>query len=303
MDVAFIGLGKMGASMGARLLAAGHVAHGYDRDADRRRAFVERGGRALDSVAQLGDRLPSPRVVWLMVPAGETVDAVLAELEPVLTSGDIVVDGGNSHYKDTLRRAARLQKSGLQFVDAGTSGGIWGLENGYCLMVGGSDAAVTRLRPILEALAPGKDRGWGHVGPPGAGHFVKMIHNGIEYGMMQAYAEGFALLGKKKDLELDPAAIAEIWRHGSVIRSWLLDLTAQALREEPGLESVEPWVADSGEGRWTVAEAIDLDTPAPVLTLALIERLASREKDSLAHKILAVMRARFGGHPLRRKHS
>ncbi len=301
MELAFIGLGKMGASMGARLAAAGHVAYGYDRSEAARAAFAQRGGRAAASIGEVCERLASPRVLWLMVPAGTAVDAVLDDLEPRLSKGDVVVDGGNSHYRDTQRRAARLAERGLAYVDAGTSGGVWGFDEGYCLMVGGEERAVEHLRPLLEALAPAPDRGWARVGGPGAGHFVKMVHNGIEYGAMQAYAEGFAILAKKKELALDVAHVAELWRHGSVIRSWLLDLTAAALAEEPALGSVEPWVDDSGAGRWTVAEAVDLDCPAPVLTLALIERLGSREKNSFAHKLLAAMRAQFGGHAVHRK--
>jgi 6-phosphogluconate dehydrogenase len=224
------------------------------------------------------------------------VESVLGSLTAELEPGDTVIDGGNSNYKDSVRRAEQLRTQGLHFVDCGVSGGVWGASEGFCLMAGGDEAALQRLEPILQTLAPAPDRGWARVGPSGAGHFVKMIHNGIEYGMMQAYAEGFAILGKKESFALDLAQIAEIWRHGSVVRSWLLDLTQRALAQKPDLDGIAPWVADSGEGRWTVAEAVDLDVPAPVLTLALIERLASRENDSFAYKLLAAMRNQFGGH-------
>jgi 6-phosphogluconate dehydrogenase len=231
-----------------------------------------------------------------MVPAGAPLDENIAALIPHLEKGDIVIDGGNSNYKDTQRRAAALAGGGIEFVDVGTSGGVWGLREGYSMMIGGPKGAVDRLRPIFQTLAPSPDAGWGHVGPSGAGHFVKMVHNGIEYGLMQAYAEGFSILGQKKELALDPHQVAEIWRSGSVVRSWLLDLIAAELSENPRLDSIAPVVADSGEGRWTVAEAIDLDVPAPVITLALIERLTSRDANSYSHRLLAAMRRQFGGH-------
>jgi len=243
--------------------------------------------------------LPAPRVVWLMVPAGEVVDATLAQLQPLLQAGDIVVDGGNSNYQDSMRRATALADHGITLLDCGTSGGVWGLQEGYCLMVGGPAPAVTRVTPLLQSLAPAADRGWAHVGPAGAGHFTKMVHNGIEYGMMQAYAEGFALMEKKQELALDLGAVAEVWRHGSVVRSWLLDLSAQALQRNPSLEGIAPYVADSGEGRWTVAEAIALDVPAPVITLSLLERLRSRQENSFSDRLLSAMRNEFGGHPIK----
>jgi 6-phosphogluconate dehydrogenase len=299
MELAMIGLGRMGANMAERLVRGGHTVIGYDRDTAAVARAVERGASGAASPADLLGRLTAPRAVWLMVPA-RAVDATIDELVPRLAAGDVVIDGGNSNYRDSQRRAPALAAGGLHLVDAGTSGGIWGLAEGYSLMVGGDDAVVQRLRPIFETLAPAPDRGWGHVGPSGAGHFVKMIHNGIEYGMMQAYAEGFAILDAKREFRFDLARIAEIWRHGSVVRSWLLDLTAAALAREPGLARVSPWVADSGEGRWTVAEAIDLDVPAPVITLALQQRLRSRLENPFADRVLAVLREQFGGHAARR---
>jgi 6-phosphogluconate dehydrogenase len=254
---------------------------------------------AAQTLAELAARLAAPRVAWVMVPAGDATENTIAELLAVLAPGDVLVDGGNSNYKDTIRRAAQVEAHGLSFVDVGTSGGVWGLAEGYSMMVGGRPEAVERLRPALETLAPAPDRGWGHVGPSGAGHFTKMVHNGIEYGMMQAYAEGFEILKAKADLNLDLHQVAEIWRYGSVVRSWLLDLTAAALAEDPDLAALQGWVADSGEGRWTVAEAIDLDIPAPVITLSLLMRLVSRQEERYAAKLLAAMRAQFGGHAVK----
>lgn len=233
-----------------------------------------------------------------MVPAGEPTEGVVQSLADVLSPEDTVIDGGNSNYKDSMRRADMLQERGLHFVDVGTSGGIWGLTEGYSMMVGGDKAVVERLRPIFETLAPGRDKGWGHVGPSGTGHFVKMVHNGVEYGLMQAYAEGFEILKAKEAFELDLHQVAEIWRYGSVVRSWLLDLTAAALAEDQDLSEIKGWVADSGEGRWTVAEAVDEDVPAPVITLSLLMRLVSRQDESYAAKLLAAMRSKFGGHPI-----
>jgi 6-phosphogluconate dehydrogenase len=296
MRAGMIGLGRMGANMVTRLLEAGHEMAVHDVSPDAAGPLVERGAVSAPSLAELVEMLDPPRVLWLMVPAGDITEATLQALVPLLRSGDTVIDGGNSLYKDSMRRAAELQQAGIDFVDAGTSGGIWGLREGYSLMVGGRDEAVSRIRPLLEALAPAPDRGWAHVGPAGAGHFVKMIHNGIEYGMMQAYAEGFALMRRKTEFGLDLAEVAEVWRHGSVVRSWLLDLTADVLTENPALDGVAPWVADSGEGRWTVAEAIELDVPAPVITLSLIQRLRSRDEQSYGDRLLAAMRRAFGGH-------
>ncbi|MET4729316.1 6-phosphogluconate dehydrogenase [Lysobacter enzymogenes] len=300
MELGMVGLGRMGANMAERLVRGGHAVTGFDPGAAAREQAAARGIGAAASLAELVAALPAPRAVWLMVPAG-AVDATLAELRPLLAPGDTVVDGGNSNYKDTVRRAGELREHGLHYVDSGTSGGVWGLQEGYSLMIGGDEAAVERLRPIFETLAPAPERGWGRVGPSGSGHFTKMIHNGIEYGMMQAYAEGFAILGRKAEFGLDLHQIAQIWRHGSVVRSWLLDLSADALGKNPSLQGIAPYVEDSGEGRWTVAEAIDLDVSAPVITASLMERLRSREKDSFADKLLAAMRNEFGGHAIRKE--
>jgi 6-phosphogluconate dehydrogenase len=304
MKLGMIGLGKMGFGMSARLLAGGHQVVGFDFDEAARRRLVEEGGREAASLEALVAVLEPPRAVWMMVPSGDPVDQTLATLRESLTPGDVVVDGGNSNYKRSRERALALASDGVTLIDAGTSGGVWGRAEGYCLMVGGEAQGVERLRPALDALAPeveGGAPGWPHVGPSGAGHFVKMVHNGIEYGLMQAYAEGFAILEGKEELDLDLAQIAEVWRHGSVVRSWLLDLIALALEDGTELEGIEGWVADSGEGRWTVQEAIDLDVPAPVISLALIERLTSRQESSFAHRMLAAMRNQFGGHAVRRR--
>lgn len=301
MELVMVGLGKMGANMTRRLLAGGHHVVGTDLNEDLRTALAEETGMVpaetlANAVAHLTVR---PRVLWSMVPAGGATESVVQESADLLTEGDIIVDGGNSNYQDTLRRAAELEKRGLHYVDVGTSGGIWGLKLGYSMMVGGDKAAVSHLRPAFETLAPGADEGWGHVGPNGAGHFVKMVHNGIEYGMMQAYAEGFDIMRAKDEFNLDLHEVADIWRFGSVIRSWLLDLTALALEEDVTLADVRAWVDDSGEGRWTVLEAIALDVPAPVITLALQARFASRVQESYAAKLLAAMRHQFGGHKMR----
>lgn len=301
MELGMVGLGRMGANMAERLVRHGHRVVGFDPGVQAREQAVQRGIGAAADLGELVGALSSPRAIWLMVPAGETVDRTLAELIPRLAPGDVVIDGGNSYYQDSMRRAAELSAHGIAYVDCGTSGGVWGLAEGYSLMIGGDAAAVERLRPVFEALAPTPDRGWGRVGPSGAGHFTKMVHNGIEYGMMQAYAEGFAIMERKHDFGLDLTQVAEIWRHGSVVRSWLLDLSANALQRNPRLDGIAPYVADSGEGRWTVAEAIALDVSAPVITLSLLERLRSREDDSFADKLLAAMRGEFGGHAIRKE--
>ncbi|WP_203323523.1 phosphogluconate dehydrogenase (NAD(+)-dependent, decarboxylating) [Pseudoxanthomonas beigongshangi] len=298
MELAMIGLGRMGANMAERLTRGGHRVHGYDPGEPARKQAAERGIAIADSLQAAVAALPSPRVVWVMVPAG-VVDDTLDTLLPLLSAGDTVIDGGNSNYKETMRRGARLAEAGVHYVDSGTSGGVWGLAEGYSLMIGGDKQAVEALRPVFETLAPAADRGWGHVGPSGAGHFTKMIHNGIEYGMMQAFAEGFAILERKEAFGIDLQQVAEIWRHGSVVRSWLLDLTSDALKKNPTLAGIAPYVEDSGEGRWTVAEAIDLDVSAPVITMSLLERLRSREDDSFADKLLAAMRNEFGGHRIK----
>ena len=302
MDLAMIGLGRMGGNMAESLLRGGHHVVGYTRQA----AGLERilrlnlGGDGVTSLQALADKLAPPRAVWLMIPAGAPVDDALHALGKVLSPGDIVIDGGNSYYRDSVRRGAALREQGLRVLDVGTSGGIWGLTEGYSMMVGGDVDPVQVLRPVFETLAPAPDRGWGHVGPNGAGHFVKMVHNGIEYGMMQAMAEGFAIMKRKTEFGLDLHRVAEIWRFGSVVRSWLLDLTARALADDQELAGIAPHVADSGEGRWTVAEAIDLDVAAPVITLALQQRLQSRDDYAFADRLLAMMRYQFGGHAFQR---
>lgn len=301
MDIGMVGLGRMGANMAERLVRGGHRVHGFDPAAAARDAAAERGIVAVPSLQALVAQLPAPRAVWLMVPAGSIVDDTIAALLPLLSPGDIVIDGGNSFYQDTLRRAESLKAKGLHYVDCGTSGGVWGLQEGYSLMLGGDEAAIDTLHPILTTLAPAVDKGWGRVGASGAGHYSKMVHNGIEYGLMQAYAEGFAILQHKTDFAFDLHQIAEIWRTGSVVRSWLLDLTADALQKNPTLDGIAPYVSDSGEGRWTVAEAIALDVPAPVITLSLLERLRSRDDDSFVDKLLSAMRNQFGGHAIKKE--
>jgi len=301
MKLGMIGLGRMGGNMTIRLLRAGHEVVGYARHAETVDRFVEKGAVGSYSLEELVQKLTLPRVIWMMIPAGEAVDKTIQALLPRLERDDVIVDGGNSNYKDTLRRASILRDRDIHFVDVGTSGGVWGFTEGYCMMIGGEKEVVERLRPIFETLAPAPDKGWGHVGPNGAGHLVKMVHNGIEYGLMEAYSEGFAILKRKEEFKLDLHQIAEVWRHGSVIRSWLLDLTAKALADDPDLRDIEPFVADSGEGRWTVFEAIDSDVAAPVITLSLIQRLRSRDRESFSDRLLAVMRQQFGGHAIRRK--
>ncbi|MEJ2790373.1 MULTISPECIES: phosphogluconate dehydrogenase (NAD(+)-dependent, decarboxylating) [unclassified Pseudoxanthomonas] len=299
MELAMIGLGRMGANMAERLVRGGHAVRGYDPGDAARQQAEARGIVAHASLQNAVSALPTPRVVWLMVPAGHVVDDTLDQLRPLLSAGDTVIDGGNSNYKDSQRRAAQLGDAGIHYLDCGTSGGVWGLAEGYSLMIGGDAGAVEQLRAVFATLAPAPDSGWGRVGPSGAGHFAKMVHNGIEYGMMQAYAEGFAILKKKQEMAFDLGALADIWRDGSVVRSWLLDLTADALKKNPEMQGIAPYVADSGEGRWTVAEAIDLNVSAPVITLSLLERLRSRDDDSYADKLLAAMRNEFGGHAVK----
>ncbi len=300
MDLAMVGLGKMGLNMATRLVRAGHRVVGYDRSAESVNAAAQNHIEGAASLEEALKKLPSPRIVWIMVPAGTPTDDTVTQLSNLLSKGDVVIDGGNSNYKDSMRRGDLLAAKGIDFVDSGTSGGIWGLEEGYSLMLGGKAEVVERLRPIFETLAPAKDRGWGYVGPQGAGHFVKMVHNGIEYGMMQAFAEGFDIMRAKTEFDLDLAKVAEIWRYGSVVRSWLLDLTARALEADPTLADVEPWVEDSGEGRWTVTEALDHAVPAPVITLALQMRFASRDRENFAARLLAAMRHQFGGHAVKK---
>ncbi|MDV2495600.1 MAG: decarboxylating 6-phosphogluconate dehydrogenase [bacterium] len=301
MELGIIGLGRMGANMAERLIRGGHRVVGYDRSPEPIQRVVEKGAVGVDSLEALVEAMSRPRAVWLMVPAGPPVDETIEALLPLLSVDDVILDGGNSYYKDTLQRAEMVRERGLHFVDVGTSGGVWGLAEGYSLMIGGSDEVVERLRPIFETLAPAPDKGWGHVGPSGAGHFVKMVHNGIEYGLMQAYAEGFALMRRKEAFGLDLHQVAEVWRHGSVVRSWLLELLAAALAEDQVLAGVAPYVADSGEGRWMVAETIDQDVAAPVIALSLIQRLRSRDEESYADRLLAVLRGQFGGHAIKQE--
>jgi len=300
MELAMIGLGKMGANMATRLLRGGHRMVAFDlNEAAIQKAETE-GAIGARTLKEAVEKLSAPRVVWVMVPAGAPTEAVISELTGLLSSGDTIIDGGNTLYKDDIRRAAALAEKGIQYVDVGTSGGVWGLAEGYSMMVGGEDVAVEDLRPALETLAPSPDLGWGHVGPVGAGHFVKMVHNGIEYGLMQAYAEGFELMDHKTEMNLDLHQIAEIWRHGSVVRSWLLDLTAAALEENPSLDGIAAFVPDSGEGRWTVAEAIDLNCSIPVISMALQRRFRSREEAPFGDKLLSAMRGQFGGHAVKK---
>jgi 6-phosphogluconate dehydrogenase len=300
MELGMIGLGRMGANMTERLLKAGHRVVAHDIDAAATEKVAALGATGAPSIAALVRRLQPPRAVWLMVPSGQIVEQTLNAVSDLAETGDIVIDGGNSNYRDSVRRADVLAAKGIHFVDAGTSGGIWGAREGYCLMLGGARPAIERLRPVFESLAPAPDRGWAHVGAAGAGHFVKMVHNGIEYGLMQSYAEGFALLHKKTDFQLDIAQIGELWRHGSVVRSWLLDLTAEALAQDATLEHVRPYVADSGEGRWTVAEAIEQNLSAPIITMSLMERFRSRDDEAFTDRLLAVMRNKFGGHEVKK---
>ena len=301
MELGMIGLGRMGANMAQRLVHGGHRVVGFDPDQAVRNGIESKGVEALATLDALAGALKAPRVLWLMVPAGEVVDQTIDALLPQLAAGDTLIDGGNSNYKDTQRRAKMLAQRNIHYVDCGTSGGVWGLAEGYSMMIGGEAEAVERLRPIFETLAPARDQGWGRVGPAGSGHYTKMIHNGIEYGMMQAYAEGFSILKHKEEFGLDLHQVAEIWRTGSVVRSWLLDLTADALGKNPTMKGIAPYVVDSGEGRWTVDEAIALNVPAPVITLSLIERLRSRDTESFSDKLLSAMRNQFGGHAIKKE--
>ncbi|MFV2000254.1 MAG: phosphogluconate dehydrogenase (NAD(+)-dependent, decarboxylating) [Acidimicrobiia bacterium] len=299
MNIGMIGLGKMGANMAERLVRGGHRVVGFDLNPDSVVGLVDRGAEGADSLEDLVGKLPTPRTIWIMVPSGRPVDATIESLTPLLDEGDIVIDGGNSNYKDTLRRAETCRLAGHKFIDVGTSGGVWGLTEGYSMMVGGDEDDVEYLRPLFETLAPAPDKGWGRTGSSGAGHYVKMVHNGIEYGLMQSYAEGFALMEAKDDYGFDLAQIAQIWQHGSVVRSWLLDLTAAALEGNPTMDGVAPWVPDSGEGRWTVFEAIDLNVSAPVISLSLMRRIGSRDDVEYADRLLSSMRNQFGGHDVK----
>lgn len=300
MELGMVGLGRMGGDMARRLLDGGHRVVVFDLRPEAVQASVEKGAAATASIAELVSRLAKPRAVWLMVPAGEATEKAIMEVAKHLSAGDCLIDGGNSYYKDSVRRATALAKEGIYFLDVGTSGGIWGIKEGYCLMIGGELAAFQRLEPIFQTLAPSPDKGFGYVGPSGAGHFVKMVHNGVEYGLMEAYAEGFELMQAKDEFGLDMAKIAEIWRHGSVVRSWLLDLVAAALRFDPGLEGIEAYVEDSGEGRWTVQEAIELAVPVPVIAQSLQNRFRSRQTKLFGTRLLASLRQQFGGHAVRK---
>jgi 6-phosphogluconate dehydrogenase len=299
MQLAMVGLGRMGGNMVERLMRHGHTLVVYDRSTEAMAKYEKMGAAKAADLAGVVKALATPRVVWIMVPAGDPVDETIAALVPQLSPGDVIIDGGNSNFHDTIRRGERLAKSKIELIDCGTSGGVWGLENGYCLMVGGTDAAVKRCEPIFTALAP--ENGYSHVGPIGSGHYVKMVHNGIEYGLLQAYAEGYEILHACKTFpKLDLTAIANVWQHGSVVRSWLNELAALAFERDASLADLKGWVADSGEGRWTVQEAIDLDVPAPVITLSLQTRFRSRQTDSFGAKVIAALRNEFGGHAVKR---
>ena len=297
MQLAMIGLGRMGGNMVERLLRHGHELVVYDRAPDAIERYRQLGATPATDLADLVSKLAAPRAIWIMVPAGKPVDDTIETLAPLLAKGDVIIDGGNSNFHDTLRRAKALGERGIELVDAGTSGGIWGLENGYCLMVGGMPRAVRQCEPVFRDLAP--PDGYAHVGPPGAGHYVKMVHNGIEYGMLQAYAEGYEILHGSKEFDLDLHQIASVWQHGSVVRSWLNELAVSAFEKDAELSELKGWVADSGEGRWTVQEAIDLDVPAPIITLSLLMRFRSRQPDTFSGKVIAALRNEFGGHAVK----
>jgi len=297
MELGMIGLGRMGANMTERLVMGGHRVISFDRSPQAIQRVVDIGAVGAHSLADFVKQLALPRAIWLMVPSGDPVDQTIEQLLPSLSKGDILIDGGNSNYKDSIRRAEKLKRQSMHFVDAGTSGGIWGLKNGYCMMVGGEKEIVERLAPIFTTLAP--EDGYLHVGPNGAGHFVKMIHNGIEYGMLQAYGEGFELL-KASQFDLNLGKISHLWNQGSVVRSWLLELAESAFEKDPKLSAIKGYVEDSGEGRWTIEEAIEKSVPAPVLTLSLLARFASRQEDSFSAKVIAALRNEFGGHAVKK---
>jgi 6-phosphogluconate dehydrogenase len=301
MEVGMIGLGKMGANMVRRLMRGGHRCVVFDLKGENVSTLEGEGAVGASSLEDLVKKLSVPRVLWLMVPAGEPAESAIEQASSRLVGGDIIIDGGNTYYRDDMRRAEMLKPRGIRYVDVGTSGGVWGLAEGYSIMAGGEKSVVQYISPLLESLAPAPDRGWGHVGPTGAGHFVKMVHNGIEYGLMQAYAEGFALMSDRDDFDLDLSQISEIWNHGSVIRSWLLELVANALRENPGLEGIAPYVPDSGEGRWTVMEAVERATSLPVITESLFRRFQSRDESRFADRLLSALRNQFGGHAVKKE--
>jgi 6-phosphogluconate dehydrogenase len=298
MKLGMIGLGKMGGNMTERLMKGGHKVVAFDRNPETTARYVALGSEGADSAPALVAKLQAPRIVWIMVPAGKPVDDMIAALLPGMSKGDVIIDGGNSNFHDTMRRGAELRAKGIEFVDSGTSGGVWGLKNGYCLMIGCSDEAFALCEPIFKTLAP--DDGYAHMGPTGSGHYVKMIHNGVEYGMLQAYAEGYEILHASKEFKLDLHKIASVWNHGSVVRSWINELAELAFEKDADLSGLKGFVADSGEGRWTVQEAIDLDVPAPAITLALLMRLRSRQEDSFGGKVIAALRNEFGGHAVKK---
>ena len=298
MRLAMIGLGRMGGNMTERLMKGGHEVVAFDRTREVVDKYVKQGATPAYAVTDVAAQLKGPRIVWIMVPAGKPVDDTIALLLPGLSKGDVIIDGGNSNFHDTMRRAAELQGKGIHLVDSGTSGGIWGLANGYCLMIGASPEAFKLCEPIFKTLAP--PDGYAHMGPPGSGHYVKMIHNGIEYGALQAYAEGYEILHASKDFKLDLHKIAAVWNRGSVVRSWLNELAELAFEKDADLANLRGYVEDSGEGRWTVQEAIDLDVPAPVITLSLLARLRSRQQDSFSAKVIAALRNEFGGHAVKK---
>jgi len=299
MQLGMIGLGRMGGNMVSRLLGGGHKIVVFDPNPEAMQPLVKLGATSATSVPQLVNGLKAPRIAWVMVPSGQATEMTIETLAGEMSAGDIVIDGGNSNYRDSIRHAAALAQKGVTMLDVGTSGGIWGLKEGYCLTIGGDRAAFKKLEPVFRTLAPANG-GYGYVGPSGAGHFVKMVHNGIEYGLMESYAEGLELLAAKKEFQLDLGQISEIWRHGSVVRSWLLDLIAEALKENPDLEGISAYVEDSGEGRWTAKEAIELGVPLPVITQALEARFRSRQEQPLAARLLAVLRQKFGGHSVKK---
>ena len=301
MELGIVGLGRMGGNMAQRLINAGHEVVVYDPVPETVIAMEGHGAAGSDSLNDLISKLEHPRAVWLMVPSGEPTETTIGAVVSELSSGDIILDGGNSYYKDSIRRSKYLAEKGIHYLDVGVSGGIWGLKEGYSLMVGGKRETFQYLEPIFQSLAPAPDRGYGYVGPSGAGHFVKMVHNGIEYGLMEAYAEGFELMQAKEEFNLDLPQIAEIWRYGTVIRSWLLDLAAAALSEDPKLEGLQSYVEDTGEGRWTVQESIDLSVPIPVITQSLQARFRSRQEQPFGPKMLAALRNQFGGHQVHKK--
>lgn len=300
MKIGFIGLGRMGANMVRRLLRGGHQIIGYNRSPDvSKKIAAEEGMIPAFTIEELFQKLENPRVIWIMLPSGPVTEEFVKMLLPLCLPGDILVDGGNSNYKDSVRRAEMAKAKGIGYIDAGVSGGIWGLKEGYSIMLGGEKNNVDKIIPLIKALAPGESSGWGHVGPSGAGHYVKMVHNGIEYGMMESYAEGFEILKARKEYGLDLHQISKIWQHGSVVRSWLLDLAEEALSKDFELSEIKPWVEDSGEGRWTAMEAIDQSVPAPIITMSLFRRFESRQEDSFAAKMLAALRNEFGGHEVK----